>query len=97
MRVRVGQVLIYHPNLLDKIDPHNCCTEGDTVKVINLRGAPKANTMEHCHVDLLASADGKKYTQAGTQGMFGGLVHTNSLYTKVEYTATCVEHEEHRI
>jgi hypothetical protein len=40
--------------------------EGDIVKVVNLRGCPKANTMNHCHI-------------ATESGQFAGLVCCNSL------------------
>ena len=74
MRVRVGQVLIYHPNLLDSVDGRTSLKSGDTVKVINVHGCPKANTMHHCYVGTVEG------------GNFIGLVHTNSLHTKADYT-----------
>lgn len=73
MKVRVGQVLVYHPNLLDRVDGRTGLQSGDLVKVINLNGAPKANTMGHCYVGRVED------------GHFVGLVHTNSLHTKAEY------------
>jgi hypothetical protein len=48
---------------------------GDVVRVVNLPGAPKANTMQHCYVADINS------------GVFIGMVHTNSLHTKAEYIA----------
>ena len=74
MKVRAGQVLIYHPNLLDIVDGRTSLKSGDRVRVVNLPGCPRANTMNHCHVETL---DGK----------FAGLVHTNSLHTTEEYLA----------
>jgi hypothetical protein len=71
-RVRVNAKYIYYPTLIDhavKIAP------GTLVKVINLPGAPKANTMGHCYV---ADAD---------TGEFLAMVCTNSLvkpYTRKE-------------
>jgi hypothetical protein len=75
MKVRAGQVLIYHPNLLDRIDGRTALKSGDTVRVVNLPGCPRANTMGHCHVEDVNT------------GAFIGLVHTNSLHTKTEYAA----------
>jgi hypothetical protein len=72
-KVRVNSVYVYHPNLLDRIDGRTNLQSGDTVRVVNLHGCPKANTMGHCHV-----ADTKT-------GEFIGLVHCNSLHTKQEY------------
>jgi hypothetical protein len=45
---------------------------GDVVRVVNLPGCPKANTMGHAHFDV-------------NGGEFGGLCCTNSLLTKAEY------------
>jgi hypothetical protein len=73
MKVRAGQVLIYHPNLLDRIDGRTALKSGDTVRVVNLPGCPRANTMGHCHVEDVNT------------GAFIGLVHTNSLHTRAEY------------
>ena len=73
MRVRVGQVLVYHPNALDAIAGRTGLQSGDTVKVIVVHGCPKANTMGHCYVGNVAD------------GHFIGLVCTNSLHTKAEY------------
>jgi len=63
----VGRTYIYYPNLFDKINPPFGVTPGDTVKVVNLPGCPRANTMGMCHVTV----DDK----------FAGMVCTNSLYT----------------
>jgi hypothetical protein len=75
MKVKVGQVLVYHPNLLDRTDGRTSLKSGDVVKVINVHGCPKANTMGHCYV-------GEAYS-----GAFIGLVSTNSLHTREEYKA----------
>jgi hypothetical protein len=75
MRVRVNTVYIYHPNLLDRIDGRTNLKSGDQVRVVNLPGCPKANTMNHCYVADLNT------------GEFIGLVHCNSLHTKGEYIA----------
>jgi hypothetical protein len=73
MKVKAGSVYIYHPNLLDRIDGRTNLKSGDAVRVVNLYGCPKANTMGHCHVEDVDT------------GAFIGLVHTNSLHTKAEY------------
>jgi hypothetical protein len=73
MRVKANSVYIYHPNLLDRCDARTDLKSGDAVRVVNLHGCPKANTMGHCHVtDPLT-------------GRFIGLVCCNSLHTKGEY------------
>jgi len=73
MKVRVGQVLYYVANLLDRCDGQTGLAEGTQVKVINLHGCPPANTMGHCYV-------GDTIT-----GKFIGMVCTNSLHTKADY------------
>jgi len=65
-KVRVGAKYVYHPVLLDRLDKPYNIKDGDLVKVVNLRGCPRSNTMGHAHVEHL---DGK----------FGGLVCCNSL------------------
>jgi hypothetical protein len=65
-RVRAGSRYRYDPVPLDTLDPPYNLQAGDIVTVVNLPGAPKANTMHHAHV---LRAD----------GTFGGLVHCNSL------------------
>ncbi len=69
MKVRVNQVLVYHPTAMDRINGKTGLNSGDVVKVINVRGCPPANTMGHCYV-------GDR-----TTGKFIGMVSTNSLYT----------------
>lgn len=64
--VRVNSVYRYQPVLIDKINEPYDVREGDLVRVVNLPGCPKANTMGHCHVLHL-------------DGRFAGLVCTNSL------------------
>jgi hypothetical protein len=71
-KVRVGQTYIYSPKLLDKIDGRTNLQDGETVRVVNIYGCPRANTMGHCYVNRL-------------DGTWGGLVHCNSLHTKAEY------------
>ena len=75
MRVRANSVYYYVPNLLDRCDARTELKSGDTVRVVNLHGCPKANTMGHCHVVNPST------------GQFIGLVHVNSLHTKAEYVA----------
>ena len=72
-RVRVNVHYFYKPNLLDLVDGRTDLKDGEEVVVVNLHGAPKANTMGHCYVgDTL-------------HGKFIGMVCTNSLHTKAEY------------
>ena len=66
MKVRANSTYRYIPVMMDICSPaHQGLVEGDIVKVVNLHGCPKANTMGHCHIER----DGK----------FMGMVHTNSL------------------
>ncbi len=65
-RVRVRSVYTFRPVAMDQFDPRSDAVEGQRVRVINLRGAPKANTMGHCHIESL-------------EGEFLGMVHVNSL------------------
>ncbi len=65
-KVKVNKIYLYQPVLLDRIHPPQNVKEGDQVRVVNLQGCPRANTMGHCHVDHL-------------DGTFAGLVCTNSL------------------
>jgi hypothetical protein len=51
---------------MDLFSPaHRGLVKGDIVKVVNLYGCPKANTMGQCHVE--------------NNGVFMGMVNTNSL------------------
>ena len=65
-RVRVKSVYTFQPAMIDQYDSRSDAKPGDQVRVINLPGAPKANTMGHCHIESLA-------------GEFLGMVHVNSL------------------
>jgi hypothetical protein len=65
-RVRAGSVYTFRPVALDLYDSRTDAQVGDRVRVVNLRGAPKANTMNHCHIESLS-------------GDFLGMVHVNSL------------------
>ena len=76
-RVVVNRSYYYVPVLLDRIHPPIAVgmgrlAEGDVVRVVNLPGCPKANTMGHAHFDV-------------NGGEFGGLCCTNSLLSKAEY------------
>jgi hypothetical protein len=72
MKVRAGQTCFFVANLLDRCDGRTDLTEGEEVRVVNLPGCPKANTMGHCHVERL-------------DGAWGGLVHCNSLHSRAAY------------
>ena len=65
-KVIVNRIYQYEPVLIDLVDRQQNIKKGDRVRVVNLPGCPKANTMGHCHVQHL-------------DGTFGGLVSTNSL------------------
>jgi hypothetical protein len=66
MKVKVGSTYRYSPVLLDRVHPPYNIETGDIVRVRNLYGCPKANTLGHCHVEHL-------------DGSFAGLVCCNSL------------------
>lgn len=76
MKVRVNSEYVYHANLLDRTDGRTNLKNGELVKVVNMHGAPKANTMDHAYV-----------VRANDVDTFVGLVHTNSLHTKSDYIA----------
>jgi len=66
MKVRANSFYRFDPVPMDAIRPaHQGLVRGDIVKVVNLYGCPKANTMGQCHVEK--------------DGVFMGMVSTNSL------------------
>jgi hypothetical protein len=65
-RVRANSIYVFRPVPMDRFDSRSDAVPGVRVRVINLRGAPKANTMGHCHIESLT-------------GDFLGMVHVNSL------------------
>lgn len=67
MKVKANSEYIFYPNLLDRVDGRTNLVPGSIVRVVNLPGCPKANTMNHAHVTY--------------NSVFAGLVHTNSLYS----------------
>ena len=66
MKVRANAIYRYDPVPLDQFDGRTSLQTGDLVRVVNLPGCPRANTMGHCHV-------------ATPEGEFIGLVCCNSL------------------
>ena len=64
-RVRVNKEYRFEPVPFDVLNPPFGAAPGDVVRVVNLPGCPRANTMGMCHVEK----DGK----------FAGMVCTNSL------------------
>jgi hypothetical protein len=69
MRVRVNSLYRFHPALIDRNVP---CEDGSIVRVINMPGCPKANTMGHCYIEHLG-------------GEFIQLVCCGSLQTLTSY------------
>lgn len=68
MRVRLHAIYTFHPVMVDIVlAQHHSAVDGQRVRVIQMPGAPKPNTMHHCHI-----AD-------AVTGQFLGMVHTNSL------------------
>ena len=64
--VRAGSTYRFEALMIDVLHPPYDVREDDVVRVVNLDGCPKANTMGHAHVEHL-------------DGTFGGLVCTRSL------------------
>ena len=64
-KVKARKLYKYNPVPLDIYDAKTDLKKGDIVKVVNLAGCPKANTMGHCHVEKT--------------NRFAGLIHCNSL------------------
>ena len=66
-RVCVGKTYKYVPVMFDSLNPAipGLLKPGDILKVVNKFGCPKANTMGMCYVEK--------------DGVFGGMVMTNSL------------------
>lgn len=85
-KVRVNAKYIYNPCIWDsKIQPpvgavQGDLNTGDEVRVVNLPGCPKANTMGQCYI---ATPDKSQ--------KFLGMVHTSSLETPAEYAAFLAE------
>lgn len=69
--VRAGEVYVYDPVMWDVLDGPTNAAKGQLVRVVNKPGCPTANTMRHCHIETL-------------DGVFLGLVHTNSLQKVME-------------
>jgi len=67
VKVKANAIYRYNPVLLDQFDGRTSLKPGDLVRVVNLPGCPRANTMGHCHVS------------DATTGHFIGLVCCNSL------------------
>lgn len=80
-RVRVNSLYIYDPVLFDRCQPpHGNPERGDLVRVVNLPGAPKANTMGMCYI---------KFEDTGE---FAGMVMTNSLVKPAEWNVDTSNH-----
>ena len=75
-RVRVNSLYIYHACGLDRFDGRTGLADGTLVRVINVPGCPKANTMGHCYVGDPNNGD-----------KFIGMVATSSLHSKADYIA----------
>ena len=80
-KVYAGRVYYYNPTLLDRIDARTDLKQGNQVRVVNLPGCPKANTMGHCHIESVDP------DVPNNRGRFIGLVCTSSLDTPEQYRA----------
>lgn len=78
-RVRVNMLYRFEPVMIDALHPPVDCEPGQIVRVVNLPGCPRANTMGHCHVAHLG-------------GQFAGLVCVNSLQVLTESERATVRH-----
>lgn len=80
-KVRAGSVYYYDPVPWDRITPPygvqaGLLKPGDRVRVVNLPGCPKANTMRMCHIETEAQT---KNRRGELRGEFLGLVMVGSL------------------
>jgi hypothetical protein len=66
-KVTAGRRYLFDPVPLDRFDSRTNLSKGSVVRVVNLPGAPPANTMGHC------------YVAEPETGKFIGMVCTNSL------------------
>lgn len=50
-RVRLHSVYTFQPDIVDRLMPqHYSARAGQRVRVVQLPGAPRPNTMGHCHI-----------------------------------------------
>lgn len=92
-KVRAGSVYYYDPVPWDRITPPygvqaGLLKPGDRVRVVNLPGCPKANTMRMCHIETESRA--KKDRQGRHVGEFLGLVMVASLSKEPPEPEDCV-------
>lgn len=52
-RVTVGRTYQFSREGFDCLWSHCDAQEGQVVRVVNLPGAPRANTMGHCHIETV--------------------------------------------
>lgn len=91
-KVRAGSVYFYDPVPMDCImQPHGVqaglLKPGDRVRVVNLPGCPKANTMRMCHIETEAQT---KNRRGELRGEFLGLVMVSSLSKEPPKPEDCV-------
>jgi len=68
VRVKVGGRYVFRPCTIDRVlAQHHGLQSGEAVRVVQLHGAPKPNTMGHCHVER-------------ADGSLAGMVSTDSLF-----------------
>jgi hypothetical protein len=77
MKVTAGHEYIYQAEGCDRWDARTDLKNGERVRVVNLPGCPKANTMRMCHVERILP--GPRKPSAYANG-FAGLVLTASLH-----------------
>jgi len=66
MKVKVNSIYRFEANGWDKFNPcGDLLKDGDLVQVINLPGAPKANTMGQCYVRLVGDSS-KRFQMVST-------------------------------
>jgi len=75
MKVRVGSVYTWVACMLDTLHPSiKRIADGTKVRVVNMKGCPPANTMNHCYAETL-------------DGQWLGLVCCSSLYKTADAPA----------
>lgn len=84
MKVRTGSIYTWVACMLDTLHPSvTRIADGTKVRVVNIKGCPPANTMNHCYAETL-------------DGVWLGLVCCSSLYKAADAPAAIAAKQELR-
>lgn len=84
MKVRVGSIYTWVACMLDTLHPSvTRIPDGTKVRVVNMKGCPPANTMNHCYAETI-------------DGVWLGLVCCSSLYKAADAPAAFQAKQELR-